>query len=76
MKHFTIKSHFTCIDEANSINMFLLSSLHLYIYVTVNSYVIKILFFTVTSVRLFCVCARRCAHVCVCVCVLLSLGKK
>jgi hypothetical protein len=40
VKHFTVKSHFTCIDEATSSNMFLLNSLHLLIEVDVNSYII------------------------------------
>jgi hypothetical protein len=31
VKHFTVKSHFTCIDEVTSSNMFLLNSLHLLI---------------------------------------------
>jgi hypothetical protein len=49
VKHFTVKSHFTCINEANTSDMFLLNSLHLLIYVNVNSYVIiKYIFFTIT----------------------------
>jgi hypothetical protein len=31
VKQFTVKSHFTCIDEATSSNMVLLNSLHLLI---------------------------------------------
>jgi hypothetical protein len=31
VKHFIVKSQFTCIDEATSSNMFLLNSLHLLI---------------------------------------------
>jgi hypothetical protein len=31
VKHFAVKSHFTCTDEAASSNMFLLNSLHLLI---------------------------------------------
>jgi hypothetical protein len=31
VKNFTVKSHFTCIDEATSNNMFLLNALHLLI---------------------------------------------
>jgi hypothetical protein len=40
VKQFTVKSHFTCIDEATSSNMFLSNSLQLVILVDVNSYVI------------------------------------
>jgi hypothetical protein len=31
VKQFTVKGHFTCINEATSSNMFLLNSLHLLI---------------------------------------------
>jgi hypothetical protein len=36
VKHFTVKGHFTCTDEATSSNMFLLNSLHLLIWVNIN----------------------------------------
>jgi hypothetical protein len=54
VKHFTVKSHFICIDEATSSNMFLLNSLHLLIYVHVNSSVIvkNIFFYNHMSISL------------------------
>jgi hypothetical protein len=49
VKHFTVKSHFTCIDEETSGNVSLLNSLYLLISDTVNSYVIiKNNFFAIT----------------------------
>jgi hypothetical protein len=39
VKHFTVKIHFTCIDEATSSNTFLLNSLHLIFRLTYINYV-------------------------------------
>jgi hypothetical protein len=55
-----VKSHFTCIDESYSSNIFLLNSLHLLIEVNVNRYVAIL-----ASKKLY---SGRCKWYTLCVC--------
>jgi hypothetical protein len=36
MKHYTLKRHFTCSDDATSSNIYILNSVNLLIYVNIN----------------------------------------